>query len=104
MKKLKTVRFHFLWGGKGDRLKRLSIFKPYNEGGLAMVELDTYVEALKATWVRRELKSDHSWTALFQVVIAKGRCLWEMNGRSLAQLSKEVSNLFWAEVLKAYAR
>ena len=69
-----------------------------------MVELDTYVEALKATWVRRELKSDHSWTALFQVVIAKGRCLWEMNGRSLAQLSKEVSNLFWAEVLKAYAR
>ena len=104
MKKLKAVLFHFIWGGKVDRLKRLSICKPYTEGGLAMIEVNAYVEALKAAWVRRELKSCHSWTSLFQVIVAKGKCLWEMNKRSLFQLSKQVFNLFWAEVLTAYAR
>ena len=72
MKRLKTIMFHFIWGGKIDRLKRLSICKPYSEGGLAMIEIDTYVEALKTTWVRREMKSNHSWTSLFEERISKG--------------------------------
>ena len=72
-KRLKTQLFHFIWGGKTDRLRRLSICRPYAEGGLTMMEIDTYIDALKATWVRREIKSNHSWTSLFRYSIAKGR-------------------------------
>ena len=103
MKRLKTIMFHFIWSGKIDRLKRLSICKPYSEGGLAMIEIDTYVEALKTTWVRREMKSNHSWTSLFEERISKGICLWEMNGQSLVNFSNEIINPFWIEVLRAYA-
>ena len=40
-KRLRTEMFHFIWGGKTDRLRRLSICRPYDKGGLAMVEIDT---------------------------------------------------------------
>ena len=104
IKRLKSSIFHFIWGGKVDRLKRLSICKPYTDGGLAMIEVDSYVEALKATWVRREIQSNHSWTSLFYETVSKGRCLWEMNGHSLLKVSKQVSNPFWAEVFRAFAK
>ena len=103
MKRLKTTLFHFIWGGKVDRLRRLHICKPYAKGGLAMLEIDTYINALKVTWIRREIRSSHSWTSLFQDSVAKGNFLWEMNSRSLKHFSKNIANMFWAEVLTAYA-
>ena len=103
MKTLKTIIFQFVWGGKVDRLKRINLCKPYSEGGLAMVDIDTYVEALKATWARREIKSSHSWTILFRETMSKSKCLWELNGDSLVWYSKQISNPFWAEVLRSLA-
>ena len=103
MKRLKTIVFHFIWGGKSDRVQRLSICKPYNEGGLAMFEIETYVEALKATWVRREMLSNHSWTTLFQEKISKGSYLWERNSDSLKKNGEKIKNPFWTEVLQAFA-
>ena len=104
IKKLKTVMFHFIWGGKVDRLQRLSICKPYSQGGLAMVEIDTYIEALKATWVRREIQSAHSWTLLFHKTVSTDGCLWERNSDSLKSLAKDMENPFWAEVCIAFAK
>ena len=104
MKRLKTALFHFIWGGKVDRLQRLSLCKPYSEGGLEMIEVDVYVDALKATRIRRIIKSSHSWTSLFQEKTSEGRCLLEMNGDSLVKFSKQVKNPFWAEVLRAFAK
>ena len=103
MKRLKSIMFHFIWGAKVDRLQRISICKPYLKGGLAMLEVDSYIEALKATWIRREIKSKHSWTLLFQEYVSRGRFLWEMNGRSLNEFAKQISNSFWVEVLTSFA-
>ena len=103
MKRLKTILFHFIWGGRVDRLQRLSVCKPYLEGGLEMIDLETYVEALKATWIRRAIKSSHSWTYLFQEKTSGGECFWEMNGNSLSKFSKQMQNPFWADVLRAFA-
>ena len=75
MKRLKSIMFNFIWGAKVDRLQRISICKPYLKGGLVMLEVDSYIEALKATWIRREIKSKHSWTLLFQEYVSRGRFL-----------------------------
>ena len=104
MKRLKSALFGFIWGSKVDKLQRLSICKPYIKGGLEMVDIDTHIEGLKATWVRREIKSEHSWTQLFKESVSGGRCLWEMNGRSLLQFAKQTRNPFWAEVLRAFSK
>ena len=77
MKRLKTALFHFVWGGKVDRLQRLSLCKPYLEGGLEMIEVEACVDALKATWIRRIIKSNHSWTLLFQEETSEADVSWK---------------------------
>ena len=101
---LKSTLFQFIWNGKVDRVKRSSLCKHYLEGGMAMVDIDTYDMALKATWVRREITGNHDWCKLFRQEIVGGRFIWERNSSSLTQLTKKTSNLFWAEVMTAMAQ
>ena len=54
--------------------------------------------------VRREIRSNHSWTSLFQHTIANGNVIWEWNRVSLAELSKKITNPFWVEVLEAVSK
>ena len=49
MNKLRQLLFSFIWGGKTDRIKRNSLYKACNEGGLAMIEIESYIAALKIT-------------------------------------------------------
>ena len=102
--KLKQVLFNFVWGGKTDRIKRSSMYKTYNEGGLGMIEIESYIAALKITWVRRELSSTQVWTTLFESEIAQGAFLWNRNARSLEQFARTIENAFWKETLIAYAK
>ena len=102
--KLKKVIFAFIWGGKVDRIKRSSLYKKYFEGGLAMTEKESYIEALKVTWVRRQIVSDHVWTALFDEEISAGNFLWKRNARSLTNFVRTVRNIFWKETILAYAK
>ena len=104
MKKLKTIFFQFIWNGKVDRIKRSSLYKPYLDGGMTMVDIDVYDTALKATWVRREITGNHDWCILFKQEIARGRFIWERNSSSLRRMARNTSNDFWAEVMLAMAQ
>ena len=104
IKKLKTILFQFIWNGKVDRIKRSSLYKPYLDGGMTMVDIDVYDTALKATWVRREITGNHDWCILFKQEIPRGRFIWERNSSSLRRMARNTSNDFWAEVMLAMAQ
>ena len=104
MKRLKASLFQFLWNGKVDRIKRSSLYKPVLEGGMNMVDIDTYNRALKASWIRREITGNHDWCQLFRQEIAKSQFIWERNALSLKQMSIKTSNKFWAQVMMAMAQ
>ena len=87
MDRLRTVFFHFIWNGKVDRLKRSSLYKNDREGGMAMVDIEIYDAALKASWVRREITGKHDWCNLFRQEIAQGRFIWERNSSSLRKMA-----------------
>ena len=101
MARLKTILFQFIWNGKVDRIKRSSLCKPYADGGMAMVDIDAYDAALKATSVRREITGNHDWCRLFRQEIARGRFIWERNSPSLMEMTRRTSNDFWAKVMVA---
>ena len=52
--------FNFLWSNN-VKIKRNVVIKQYWEGGLKMVNLAAFIEALKLTWIRRLLQSDSKW-------------------------------------------
>ncbi len=43
----------FFWDSKPDKVSRKIIVQKYEEGGLKMIDLDSFINALKATWVKR---------------------------------------------------
>ena len=61
LKQFNKQLYEFLWGSKRERIKRRIITESYENGGLRMVDLGTYISALKATWVKRQLISSHPW-------------------------------------------
>ena len=69
-----------------------------------MTEIESYNAALRITWARRQLITDHVWTALFDSDIAKGNFLWNRNARFLMKFAKTITNSFWKETIMAFAK
>ena len=76
---------------------------PVTSPRLGMIEIESYIAALKITWVRRHLTSDHIWTTLFDREISSGRFLWNRNSQSLTKFARTVGNTFWKETILAFA-
>ena len=60
MSRLKQLLYGYLWG-KRDKIKRSTISKKLSEGGLNMIDIDCYIDSLKATWVPRFLNASGKW-------------------------------------------
>ena len=103
IKNLKQELFAFIWGGQTDRIKRSSLYKTYGEGGLYMTEIESYITALKVTWIRRHITKTHIWQTLFDNEIAHDSFIWERNARSMQKMACKIANPFWKETCKAYA-
>ena len=50
-----TIFFKFLWDGKGDKIKRDIMISEYEDGGLKMIDIRLFTQALKLSWVRSYL-------------------------------------------------
>ena len=103
IKKLNTELFRFLWNGKRDRISRKSIMLPHSDGGIGMIDVKTFIDAVKVTWARREIRSNHIWATLFSQNISTGECIWDRNSASLKILSQRIKNKFWKDVVNATA-
>ena len=51
--------FRFLWKNKRDKIKRVGLYKDYDEGGLRMVDIATLIKSLHLAWVPRLLCAGH---------------------------------------------
>ena len=47
--------FNFLWNGKGDKIKRDIMIGKYSQGGLRMIDIQSFNKALKTMWVIKYL-------------------------------------------------
>ena len=52
---INTLFYSFVWNGKGDKIKRNVMINDYAEGGLKMIDIQSFSKALKATWIRKYL-------------------------------------------------
>jgi hypothetical protein len=70
---LNQIAFDFVWHGKPDKVKRNTIIADYQEGGLKMLDVESFISAQKVMWVRRLLaKNDEgSWKIYPQRFLSK---------------------------------
>ena len=49
--KINNIMFSFLWNHKPSKIKHSIIIKEYGEGGLKMLNIVAFIDALKSTWI-----------------------------------------------------
>jgi hypothetical protein len=108
IKNVNDILFRFLWKSR-DKVKRTKLINTYENGGLQMIDVQSYFEALKATWVSRILTADpciDCWAQVPHVYfkpydIAQTRLNFNFDDRlSFKQL--ESLPKFYAETLHFY--
>ena len=53
MNNIQLEIFKFIWDRKPDKIKRSVMYQDYKNGGLRLTNLNWFITALKAGWLRR---------------------------------------------------
>jgi hypothetical protein len=62
---INEIAYNFLWNNKPEKIKRKTIIADHESGGLKMIDINSFLKAQKATWVKILLTPDNSsWKAL----------------------------------------
>ena len=69
IKAINKLFYNFLWNGIGDKRKRDVIINNYENGGLKMIDIESFSKALKTTWVKTFLDRNNNgkWKLFFEV-------------------------------------
>jgi hypothetical protein len=68
---LNSLAYNFVWSNKPNKIKRLTLIADYEQGGLKMLDINSFIKAQKAMWVKRLLSPDNaSWKALPNLFMA----------------------------------
>ena len=59
VKKIQDIFFNFLWNNKVDKVKRNTVIGNYEDGGLKMPHVLSFVHALNIFWIKRVLDPDN---------------------------------------------
>ena len=71
LKDFKNMCYEFLWKGKRDKIKRSTVIAQMQDGGLGMIDIDSFILALRATWVTKLLTQTGNWRDIFNYYTLK---------------------------------
>ena len=64
---LQIMFYQYLWDKKPDKIKRTVITQNYTEGGLRMIDVGTFMNSLKLTWLRRILRNRNKYNDFIHI-------------------------------------
>ena len=102
VKELQTLLNDFLWGGKSNKIKKQISNQTIDRGGLNMVNLEQFINALKVTWFRRFLNEETKWKTLLMKGSPKFKLVYKVGPAIAEEVHHETRNPFWKDSLKAF--
>ena len=99
---LNSIFFKFVWNGSRDRIKRSVAIKEYKDGGLKMINVQYFIEALKITWIRRLVQKETKWSYLLHYLYPNLLEFTKFGLDFLKQMLHLIHNKFWLDVFTAW--
>ena len=65
IKDIEAMLYTFIWKSSVNRVKKDIMQKKYQEGGLKMINIHSFILALKSTWIRRLFFNNCKWQNIF---------------------------------------
>ena len=102
IKELEKLFYRFLWNSGPDRIKRKVIVKNIECAGLRMVEIKSFIKALKISWLRR-IRQQSDASSRKDLSCINFSQLFSVGGCYAAKLSADLQNPFWKDLLHVWA-
>ena len=77
-----NTMFRFIWNGKPNKIKKDTLIKNIESGGLKMIDLQKFIYSLKASWIKRILDDNNGpWKQIYLTKLAKygGKTIFDCN-------------------------
>ena len=72
IKDIQNLFYIYLWNGGPDKIKRSVVIQNYDRRSLRMIDMDSFINSLKLTWLRRMLISPNKYftiiSRLYQIL------------------------------------
>ena len=108
IKEVNKLFYTFLWNGKGDKIKRDVMINDYPNGGLKMIDIQSFSKSLKVTWIKKYLDTENQgkWKLFFDLELGtlgeKLVLTGNLNKKDTTSTAK-ASNSFIKEVLTIWS-
>ena len=101
---LNSMFFRFVWNGGVDKVKRDVVIKDYKDGGSKMIKVETFIEALKITWIRRLIQRETKGTHLLNAQYPNITDFPKFGISFLKNKLNRIDNKFWYDTFKAWIK
>jgi hypothetical protein len=103
---IKNMMFQFLWDHKPDKISRNTIIQNYEDGGLKMIDIESSLNSLKVSWVKRLLYGkDAKWKHLYLNELTKhgGMLIFKCNIESKDVKALNIKLNFLENIIYAWS-
>ena len=100
IKEVQEKCFQFVWDQKRDKIKRKISILHSKDGGIGIPEIETYIHALKITWVQRlTSESNAKWKHILHNINSQVKDIESIGTKAF---KGKITNPFWNDVFNAY--
>ena len=104
LKEIHHLLYSFLWDGRGDKIKRSVMLNEYKDGGLKMLDIQSFNQALKTKWVKKYFDDNNQakWKLFFEYFIKQhdGKLLLTSNLKQADVAGLNIQDSFTNEVIE----
>ena len=102
IQELNSLFFKYIWTGSVDRIKRDISIKNYKDGGLKMVKVKEFIQALKISWIRRNITTDTKWKNLLLNAYPNIKDFYLFGQEFLTAKLNHIDHKFWFDTLQSW--
>lgn len=101
MKEIDELFYNFIWEGT-SRIKKTVLCQDYCNGGLRMVNINAFIAALKATWLRKLITNNNQWIAILQCSLNIQNIFNFGVSYVTEKVLPKIKNKFWKDVFMSH--
>ena len=101
---LNRILFEFVWSNKPDKVKRSTLINTKNNGGFDMVDISSFINSLKCSWIKRYLDNHKcNWKLFFDHFLKPYGKSFLFKCNFSKETVSQVKNTFYRQVCEAWA-
>ena len=100
--------FQFLWDKKPEKIRRNTIYRDYNQGGIKMINVYHFENSQKLSWIKRLISQNSDdpppWYTLLTSLVGDLGKITTLGGDWCKMLEKKIDNPFCKHIFKQWAQ